>query len=520
MRNRLLGSSLVVAMGYALSRLLGLGRDIVITLNYGTSAELDAFRASFGIIDMVYLVVAGGALGSAFIPVFSEYLTAGERRRAWQLAHGVLTITAVGLLAACAAVAAFAEPLVRLSVGRGFDAATQRMTADMLRLMLLQPMLLGIGALLKATLESHDRFTLPSIAASTYNLGIIIGALSAPWLGITGLVWGVNLGALGFIITQLPGLRGLGMLATWPRFADVPRVWWLFWPRLIGQSTWQINLIVIASLASLLGVGAVAANGIALQLMMVPHGLIALSIGTVLFPTLARQYAAERHDDIRATLTGAMRVVLFLALPLSVGLGLLAAPVIRLLFERGAFDAQSTALTATAFGGYAVGLAAFALAEIVVRAFYAMHDTRTPVIIACGAVVVNITLGIWLTRVGYGLAGLGLAFSIANLAEAAALVVLMQRRIGGLGGVFWRSAGDSLAGAALVGVALIALQTLALRTGLFGDGRGPENLWALLGWCALNGAIGAAAYIGWSSWRGSPELATVTERLRRRVLRR
>lgn len=520
MRNRLLGSSLVVAAGYALSRVLGLARDIVITLNYGTSVELDAFRASFGIIDMVYLVVAGGALGSAFIPIFSEYLTAGQRQRAWQLAHGVVSVTAIGLLVACATVALLAEPLVTLSVGRGFDAPTRMLTADLLRLMLIQPVLLGIGALVKATLESHDRFTLPSVAASTYNLGIIAGALSAPWLGITGLVWGVNLGALGFTITQLPGLRGLGMIATWPRFGDVPRVWWLFWPRLIGQSTWQLNLIVIASLASTLGVGAVAANSIALQLMMVPHGLIALSMGTVLFPALARHYAAERHDEIRAILARAMRVVLFLALPLSVGLGLLAAPIIRLMFERGAFDVRSTALTATAFGGYAVGLAAFALAEIVVRAFYAMHDTRTPVIIACGAVVVNIVLGVWLTRAGYGLAGLGLAFSIANLAEAAALVAMMHRRIGGLGATFWRSAGDSMIGATLVGGTLIVLQQLALGAGLAGDGRGPADLWLLIGWCALNGVCATAVYLGWSAWRGSPELATVAERFRGRIARR
>src|SRR5262249_47342336 len=185
--------------------------------------------------------------------------------------------------------------------------------------------------------------------------------------------------------------------------------------------------------------GAVAANGYAFQLMLLPHGLIALSMGTVMFPQLARYYAAGDMPALRATALGGVRSVLFLALPLAALLAILRLPVLRVLYQRGQFDAISTELTAGALGFYALGLAAFAAAEILVRTFYAMRDTRTPVYVGIGVVLLNIGLGWSLLRIRPTLGMLALAFSIANTSEAATLLWLLRPRLGGISGDFWRA---------------------------------------------------------------------------------
>ncbi|MCS6940786.1 MAG: murein biosynthesis integral membrane protein MurJ [Roseiflexaceae bacterium] len=569
---RALLNTIIVATGYLASRVLGLARDVLISHQFGTSAELAAFRASFGILDLIYLVVAGGALGSAFIPVFSEALE--QRRDAWRLASAVLNLTLLALTVACTLVWILAAPLVALTVGRGLNEAERALTVDVLRLMLIQPFLLGVGGLAKATLESFNRFTLPAIGSNLYNLGIIGGALLGPWLGVYGLVWGVNVGAALFVLVQLPGLRAIG--ATYrirdkpdapgegaqpcapgegaqpcaPTKADstygegrepggartdslpflnlfyaegVGRMLRLLGPRIFGQSAWQINMIAIVSLASTLGSAALAANAYALQLMMLPHGLIALSLATVLFPEMARQYAAGDRATLRATALGGVRAVLFLALPASAVLGVLALPVLRALFQRGAFDATSAALTTEALSAYALGLAGFAAAEIVVRAFFAMQDTRTPVIVGIAAVALNISLGWSFLRLGMGLSGLGLAFSLANLFEAVLLLALLGRRLGGLERDFLRATGAMIL-ATLVCVFTLALlhraSFAALPPVAPGDTyRWPGDFLPLLAWLAGAATAGVLAYAGVAALFRVPELGATIARGQRVLMR-
>src|SRR5262245_31561408 len=456
-----LANTMIVAGGYLFSRVLGLARDVIILYQFGTSREIDAYRASFGVLDLIYLVIAGGALGSAFIPVFAGFLSQHDEEDAWRLADTILSLALVALLAACALIALLADPLVALTIGSGFDADKRALTAHILRLLLIQPLLLGLGGLAKATLESFDRFALPAIGSNLYNVGIIGGGLLAPWLGIDGLVWGVAAGAALFLLVQLPGLREIGWRYR-PTLsfdaAGVAQVGRLLGPRLFGQSAWQIGLVAIGSFASQLGEGAVTANAAALQLMMLPHGLIALSLGTVIFPQLARYHAAGDLAGLRRAALGALRQVLFLALPAAAILGWLALPVVRALFERGRVTAASTALTAEAFTFYSLGLAAFAAAEILVRTFYAMHDTRTPVFVGVLAVATNIGLGWGQLRLGAGLAGLAIAFSAANTLEAVLLLALLRPRLGRLGGDFWRALGTMLLATLCCGATLLALR--------------------------------------------------------------
>src|SRR5262245_41706535 len=498
-----LANTMIVAGGYLFSRVLGLARDVIILYQFGTSREIDAYRASFGVLDLIYLVIAGGALGSAFIPVFAGFLSQHDEEDAWRLADTILSLALVALLAACALIALLADPLVALTIGSGFDADKRALTAHILRLLLIQPLLLGLGGLAKATLESFERFALPAIGSNLYNVGIIGGALLAPWLGIYGLVWGVVAGAALFLMVQLPGLREVGwryrpsLQLNAPGVAQVGR---LLGPRLFGQSAWQIGLVAIASFASQLGDGAVTANAAALQLMMLPHGLIALSLGTVIFPQLTRHHAAGDMGELRRVALGAVRQVLFLSLPAAALLGWLGAPIVRALFERGRFTATSTALTSQALSVYAFGLGAFAAAEILVRTFYAMRDTRTPVYVGVLAVALNMGLGWALLRLGRGLGGLAAAFSIANTLEAALLLALLRPRLGRLGGDFWRALGAMLLATLACGAALLALRLMSAARLPFiipGDTYSwPADFLALVAWLALAGGVGMAVYAG------------------------
>lgn len=512
-------NTLIVAGGTLLSRLLGLARDVIIAGRFGTGPEIEAYRAAFALIDVIYIVIAGGALGSAFIPVFSGLLTQERREDAWRLASGMLNLALLALLLACALMALLAHPLVALTVGQGFDAPQRDLTVRVLRLLLLQPVLLGLGGLTKATLESFDRFALPALGSNLYNLGIIGGALLLAPLGIYGLVAGVLAGAALFLLVQLPGLRAVQMRYTPVLRLDLPglaQVGRLLGPRLFGQSAWQVGLIAIASAASTLGQGAVAANANALQLMMLPHGLIALSLGTVMFPHLARLFSEGDRTGLRDTALGAVRSVLFLALPAAVSLALLRYPLLRAIYQRGAFDASSTALTAEALLFYALGLAAFAAAEIVVRTFYAMQDTRTPVLVGVGTVLVNIALAWTLPRLGLGLGGLALSFSIANTLEAGLLLALLGRRLGGLPGPFWAALARMALAALAFGAALLALLRLSQAALPFlapGDTyRWPQEFLPLLGWLALASALAGAVYAAAAAALRLEELRAVTAR--------
>ncbi|MDZ4718476.1 MAG: murein biosynthesis integral membrane protein MurJ [Roseiflexaceae bacterium] len=516
-----LTNTLMVAGGYLLSRVLGLARDVIISNQFGTSAQLDAFRATFGVIDMIYIVIAGGALGSAFIPVFAGML-ADRRDDAWRLASAILNLALIGLISASVLVGIFAEPIVASTVGRGFSAETRALTVDLLRLTLIQPLLLGIGGLAKATLESFDRFGIPALGANLYNLGIIGGALLAPWLGVYGLVLGVAFGAVLFLAIQIPSLVRIGARYTrraWIDTAGVRQIGRLIGPRLFGQAVWQINLIAVASFASLAGPGAVAANGYALQLMLLPHGLLALSVGTVIFPQLARLNADGDHAGFREQAMRALRAVLFVAIPASAILGVLATPVVRLLFERGAFTAESTALTTQVLDFYLFGLVAFTASEILVRTFYAMQDTRTPVIIGCVAVLVNIGLGYTFLHNGAGLGGLAFAFSIANTIEAMLLTIMLRNRIGGFGRNFWRALAFMLISGVCCLSSLFIVRTWSGARIPFISPNAiyhwPQDFPALALWTVSVGGFGAAIYAGLTVIFRVPELRGFIDRIRR-----
>jgi putative peptidoglycan lipid II flippase len=514
-RSPLARSAAIVAGAFIASRALGLLREIVIARQFGTSEELSAYVSAFRIPDLLFLVIMAGAFGSAFIPVFAGYLGDGEDDVAWRLASVVLNISGVTVIIFSALTWIAAPELVQIVVAPDATDAAQQITTDCMRILLLSPIFLGFGIAAKGILEGQDLFTLPALAPIIYNGATILGALFlGPRVGVYGVAIGVVAGAIGFLALQFPGLLRSGMrytVAFDPRTQGVGEVGRLLAPRLIGQAAFQINFIAVTNLAWRTGQESVAALNYAWQLLMLPHGVVALSVSTVILPTLSRLWQQGETQAFRATLAGALRPLIFLSLPAAVLLFFFRVSIVRTLLQTGAFSTESTALVAAPLLFLAAGLVSYALVEAMTRAFYAMHDTKTPVIAGVAIIALNIVLGVaLLDRLGY--LALALALSASTTVEAVILAVVLRRRIGGI----TRDAGKWLArllaatGAMAAAAALLA-EPLAVATE---PGNGPRLQQVLVFLLAL--AVTGAVYAGVAWMLRIPELAASVDQLAQR----
>src|ERR671911_59574 len=405
-RASLARSAAIVAGAFVVSRVLGLAREIVLARQFGTSEAFSAYVSAFRIPDLLFLVVMAGAFGSAFIPVFSGYLGDGEDEAAWKLASVVLNISGVLVILAAAAAWVFAPELVRYIVAPDASSAARQITVDCMRILLLSPVFLGFGIAAKGILEGQDLFTLPALAPIVYNAATILAAiLLGPRIGVYGVAIGVVVGAIGFLLLQIPGLVRSGMRYSISCDARVPGVKEgarLLAPRLIGQAAFQLNFVAVTNLAWRTGDQSVSALNYSWQLLMLPHGVLALSVSTVILPTLSRLWQAGDTSAFRITLGNALRPLLFLSFPATIILFAFRLPIVQTLFQTGAFSAESTSLVAGPLAFLAAGLVSYAMVEVLTRAFYAMHDTRTPVIAGIGIVALNVVVGVLLLdQMGY-----------------------------------------------------------------------------------------------------------------------
>lgn len=528
-RSGALRNSLIVMGGFLLSRVTGVLREIIASAVFGTSAEYSAYRAAIAIPDLLYLVVIGGALGTSFIPVFIEVWDRDGEQRAWRLASAVVTWSLLLLLAASTLVFLLAPALVPLVYkGEDFDAATLSLTVDLTRLFLLSPLLLGLGGLAMAALNARDQFALPALAPSVYNLGMIIGAAVAPalGLGIWGMAWGLVLGALFYLLVQLPGLRALGMQLR-PQLGrgmeEVGRVARQMGPRVIGQAAAHVSIVVTLALAARLAAGdaKVAALGYAYQLMLLPYGIFSLSLTTVAFPRLARLVAEERLAELASDVRRTLATILWLTLPATTALLALGFPTVRALYERGAFDALSLQYTLAALFGYVLALPAFAASEILIRSFYAMQRVWTPVLVGLAQVTVNLALGMALLQSGGDLRALTLAFSVANNFEAVLLLFLLERTLPGIwrSRRLWGTLSAAVFGAGLLGVGLVALRSASAGLVPALDPAHAyvwtQDLPSLLVWLAATATGGSAAYLGLTAILGAAPARAALGRLRK-----
>lgn len=464
-RSGIIGAVLLIGISFLGSRLLGVARTAVIADQYGTSVELDAFWVAMRLPDLVFQLLAGATLASAFIPVYARVLQHRGERSAWRLASIVLNWVLLGTLALSVGVFFAAEWIVpALAPGLGEDSGVQdAITEDavfLTRVLLLSPILFSISGMLTGILHARRHFLLPAISPMLYNLAIILGALLLPeQLGVEALVIGVVAGSGLHLMIQLPALStalrrtggGLGLhfnLAD-PEAREVLR---LMAPRTLGLAAAQVNLIVLTFFGSLVGDSSISALNFAWLLLMFPVGLFGMSLATAVFPSLAERAALAGPAAVNAMVSQTLRFTLFLAIPASVGMLLLRDSIVATLLEHGAFDAAATELVSDALLFYSIGIFAHAAIEIVSRGFYVLGDTRTPVALAVSSMLLNIILSAALVG-PLELKGLALALSISAIAEFTLLTLLLHGRLNRqlLTGTFWWSTTKTILATLIMG---------------------------------------------------------------------
>lgn len=516
-------SAAIVGGAFVLSRVLGLVREAVIASRFGTTSQYDVYVTAFGIPDTLFLIIIGGAVGSAFIPVFTGLMSKGKESQAWHLASTLMNASVV-LLSLGGIIMGLAAPaLVGAIILPARPPDQQQLAVGLTRVLLLSPLFMGLGGWAMGILNARQHFLLPAIAPIAYNLSIIAGALFlAPTMGVFGLAWGVVAGALLHFGVQLPGLVRVGMRYSFRlKLSDegVKQVGLLMLPRILGQGAFQVNIIAMRSIGSFLAAGRIAAFNYAYLLMILPHGVFALSLATVTFPTMAAQYAEKDLDGLRRTLARAVRVLLFLVIPSAVGLLMLRSQIVVSIFQFGAFKQSSTELVASALGYFALGLVAYAVVEVLTRAYYALHDTRTPVMVSLVTVALNLGLAAWLA-LGLGMSQDGLALSLAatTTLEMVLLWVLLGRKL-----PEWRLSNDGLVvsiarsvGAALVMGGALALLVPALNP--LAQALGNDKLAASVV-TVLGVGVGAIVYLGAARLLRSEEIDEATGLLLRRFRR-
>ncbi|MFN8421503.1 MAG: murein biosynthesis integral membrane protein MurJ [Anaerolineae bacterium] len=485
-------ASLLIATSFIFSGVLGLVRQALINSAFGAGSELDAFLAAFRIPELLFTLVAGGALGAAFIPVFSRMLTEGDQERAWRLANAVMTMVALAGIVLSLLAFVFAQPLVSTILSPEASAEQQALIVQLMRIMLATVTIFGVSGLGMGILNGNQHFLAPALTPSMYNLGLIIGALLlVPSMGVFGLAWGAVLGAALHLAIQIPALRMIGFRVQptlqW-REAGAGEVLKLMAPRIVGQGVTQVNFLVNTALTSGMVAGSLTALMTSFTLMFTVLGVLGQSVGTAVFPTLSMLSAKNDMVGFRRTLADALRSVLFTTIPAAVGLILLAAPLIGTLFERNEWTPAATTAAAWALSFFAVGLPAFGLQEILARSFFALKDTVTPVLVAVIGVILNVILSLLLIRVVQGadpaqgpFGGLALANALATIIESAALWLLLRRRTESLHDMeVLQMVGRTLIAALIMAVAVIVVSGLL-----------PESYLLRL---AVGGIVGVAVF--------------------------
>lgn len=484
----------MVMAAFIISNLIGLARQILVAKAFGTGPAMDAFTAANRIPETLFNLVAGGALGSAFIPTFTGLLAQDKREKAWKLASAITNLVFLTVTVVAAIAAIFAPQVVRvLAPGVIADPAQMSLTISLTRLMLPSAVIFGLSGLVMGILNSKQVFFIPALTPAMYQAGMIFGVLVlAPTMGIHGLAWGVLIGAALHLILQLPALlrqNGAYTLTLGLNLPHVREVARLMGPRLLGVAVVQLNFWINVRLASRQPTGSVAAITFAFALMLMPQAAIAQSIAIAALPTFAAQVAKNRLDEMRSSLAASLRGVIFLALPASAGLIILRQPITALLYQRGEFTAHSTTLVAWALLWYAAGLVGHSVVEILARAFYALHDTKTPVFVGASAMALNVLFSYafaalftswgWMPH-----GGLALANSLATALEMVVLFFLMRKRLRGIGG-----------GEILRGGLKAALATVGMALALWGwlSKWGGAAVWLAAGGGVL---LGGAVYAG------------------------
>jgi putative peptidoglycan lipid II flippase len=434
--NRIVRSAAIVMFFSLTTKLISLVQQFVIVQRFGVGAEYDTYVAANAIPEQVFNLIAGGALSFAFIPIFTGLLEKDQRDQAWRLASNILnTVFSLALL--LSAVIFIFAPTLAVNIAPGFTAERQAQTAEMMRILLLSLMIFSVSGLCTGILQSHQHFLLPAIAPVMFDIGLLFGVIFlVPPFGVYGLAYGTVIGAAGHLLIQVPGL--IAHRARWlpllnPRDPDLQTVVILMIPRVVGLGLALFNLnIVTVNRASQLGEGAASAFSWGWRIMQLPETLIGTALGIVMFPVLARLSASGDVEGKRNAMSGALRFILFATIPSALMLILIGRPAIGLL-RGGALDESGVELIYQVLVALSLGVVTHGCLEIVARSFYADKDTLTPLYAAFLAAILNVILALSLSQpTVLGVAGLGLANSVAVGVEVIVLLIVLRRRWNGI----------------------------------------------------------------------------------------
>lgn len=434
-QTNILSASIVLMVAVLSSRLLGLLRDRLLAgtfFAHGNQWQLDVYFAAFRLPDMVFQLLVMGALSAAFIPVFSRFLSKSEKE-AWHLASAVVTLALGVFLILAGLIASFSQPLSRL-IAPTFDPEQIELMVRLTRIMLLAQLFFVISNFFTGILQSYQRFLLPAVAPIVYNVGIILGTVFlSSRFGILGPTFGVVFGAFLHLVVQAPLLWRLGFVYRpnfdW-RHPGVRRIAKLMLPRTLSLAVSQVELTVGVLIATSLTAGSLSIFYLAQHLSDLPVGLFGLTIGQAALPALSQE-AENGLGGFKKVFLASCRQILYLALPAGVLLIVLRIPLVRITFGARTFPWEATLLTGKVVAILAVSVFAQAIIQLLVRGFYALQDTVTPLIISLISVIISVSLSFWLVfGVGLGIVGLSLAITLATFFQAGCLFFWLERKIG------------------------------------------------------------------------------------------
>jgi putative peptidoglycan lipid II flippase len=449
-------AALIVALGNVSSRFLGLVRETVISHLFGATGMVSAFRVASIVPTMTYDLLIGGMISAALVPVFSDYVTPDKREELCRLVSALFTLVAV-VFSAVVLILEIAAPGVAWLLGGGFDPDLLAETTRLMRLILPAVLFLGLSGAAAGLLYADKRFVYPAFGASVFNAGIVLMALFfGDRVGIASLSLGVLLGSILQLAIQLPGLSDMGLSFSLDlRHPGLRRMGGLYLPVALGLIVSQVGIGIDRNLASRTGEQSIAWMQNATTLIQFPLGLVAVAVSTAVLPSLSRLASSADMARFRRTLGMGLRVVILLIVPATAGLLILATPVVALLFEHGAFKPYDTVRTVQALRLYLIGLPFAAIDQLLIFAFYARKDTRTPVLVGVLGVLTYLIVALTLIT-PLGMLGLVLANSIQLSSHALIMLYLAHRYFDGLRDQgLGKSAAKVLIASAVTGVAVL-----------------------------------------------------------------
>lgn len=435
--NRVARAAGIIVITSLLSRVLGFVREQIMAAKFGLSGVTDAYFAAFTIPDILYTLLVGGALSSAFIPVFSSYLHQENEKEAWKFASIAINLVTLTMVIATILGWIYAPYLLPL-VAYKLPLQYRELAIELTRIIFPSVIFTAFNGLQMGILHSYKHFHTPAYGSLLYNIGIIgTGLLLSPWLGIKGFSYGVVVGVFLSFLIQVPALVQHGLTKYYVfsfnlLHPGIRRTVRLMTPVVLAMSVNQINLVINQNFASSLDPGTISALRLANRLMMLPLGVFGAAIAVALFPNLNELVARGENKAFKEAVIFGLRATFFINIPAAVGLIALGVPIVRLLFEHGVFTHEQTLRTASILSFYALGIFAQAGLQMVMRGFYALHDTLTPLTFGLVTVALNYFLNATLIH-SLGAEGLALAYTLTGMFDFITLLFLFRRKVGPLG---------------------------------------------------------------------------------------